>query len=262
MSLLSSLKNFDIDRNPNPVVVLRVQTSERNEELPFHVHRKGQLILTLHGGVTCLAPEAYWMVPSNCAAWIPPGLLHSNRVTHNAEVLFLYLEPDVPGMPRKCCTLYISTMLREMMQHFESFPQDYANTSYPARFAQVMLYELSRMPVERLSLPVSDNIKIRTLADNLMNNPCDRSSPEIWARKQAMSRRTFERFILKETGMTFGRWRQQLQLLVAIRLLVTGASVQNTAYELGYSSVTAFITMFKKMLGTTPGRYLNSDDRQ
>ncbi|EBU1124678.1 AraC family transcriptional regulator [Salmonella enterica subsp. enterica serovar Poona] len=261
MSLLNSLKNFDIDLNPNPVVVLRVQSRERDEELPFHVHRKGQLILTLHGGVTCLAPDAYWMVPAKCAAWIPPGQLHSNRVTHNAEVLFLYLEPDVPGMPEKCCTLHISTMLCEMMQHFETFPQNYTSSSYPARFAQIILYELSRMPVERLSLPVSDNVKIRALADRLMNNPGDRSSPEVWAGKQAMSRRTFERFILKETGMTFGRWRQQLQLLVAIRLLVTGTSVQNTAHELGYSSVTAFITMFKKMLGTTPGRYLGSNSK-
>lgn len=259
MSLLNSLKNFDLDLNPNPVVALRVQSAEKDEELPFHVHRKGQLILTLQGGVTCLAPDAYWMVPANCAAWIPPGLPHSNRVTTNAEVLFLYLEPDVPGMPEECCTLHISAMLREMMQHFESFAQDYANTSHAAQFARVMLFELSQMPVERLSLPISDNLKIRTLADSLMSNPGDRSSLEVWAGRLAMSKRTFERFILKETGMTFGRWRQQLQLLVAIHLLVTGTSVQNTAYELGYDSVTAFITMFKKMLGTTPGRYLNDD---
>lgn len=261
MSLLNSLKNFDIDLNTNPVVALRVQSAEKDEELPVHVHRKGQLILTLHGGVTCLAPDAYWMVPANCAAWIPPNLPHSNKVTNNAEVLFLYLEPNIPGMPEECCTLHISTMLREMMQHFESFPQDYTHTSHAARFAQVMLYELTRMPVERLSLPISDNLKIRTLADSLMNNPGDRSSLEVWAGRFAMSKRTFERFVLKETGMTFGRWRQQLQVLVAIRLLVTGTSVQNTAYELGYESVTAFITMFKKMLGTTPGRYLNIDEK-
>lgn len=258
MSLSKSLKNFDIDLNTNPVVAMKVQSGDSDEELPFHVHRKGQLILTLHGGVTCLAPNAYWMVPANCAAWIPAGQPHSNRVTNNAEVLFLYIEPNVPGMPQECCTLQISPMLREMMKHFESFAQDYPSTSYSAQFAQVMLHELTLMPVERLSLPISDNAKIRQLADSLMNYPGDRSSLEIWAGRLAMSKRTFERFVLKETGMTFGRWRQQLQLLVAIRLLVTGTSVQNTAFELGYDSVTAFITMFKKMLGTTPGRYLEN----
>ncbi|TCV96783.1 AraC family transcriptional regulator [Biostraticola tofi] len=257
MSLLSSLQNFDIDLNPNPVVALKVPSTENQEDVPFHVHRKGQLILTLQGGVTCLAPHAYWMVPANCAAWMPAGVPHSNRVTANAHVLFLYIEPDVPGLPQECCTLNISVMLREMIKHFADFPQDYAKKTYYADFAQIMLHELSLMPVERLSLPISDNSKIRTLADSLMENPGDRSSLDRWANRLAMSKRTFERFIKKETGMTFGRWRQQLHLLVAIRLLVTGSSVQTTAYELGYDSVTAFITMFKKALGKTPGRFLD-----
>ncbi len=257
MSLLSSLQNFDIDLNPNPVVALKVPSTENQEDVPFHIHRKGQLILTLQGGVTCLAPHAYWMVPANCAAWMPAGVPHSNRVTANAHVLFLYIEPDVPGLPQECCTLNISVMLREMIKHFADFPQDYAKKTYYADFAQIMLYELSLMPVERLSLPISDNSKIRMLADSLMENPGDRSSLDRWANRLAMSKRTFERFIKKETGMTFGRWRQQLHLLVAIRLLVTGSSVQTTAYELGYDSVTAFITMFKKALGKTPGRFLD-----
>lgn len=260
MSILKSLENFSIDENYNSVVAMRVQSSEKSEELPFHVHRKGQLILTLMGGVTCLAPDAYWMVPPNCAVWIPPSVKHSNKVTNNAEVLFLYLEPNVSGMPDKCCTLHISSLLREMMIHFEKFEQHYDDLSYPAQFAQILIHELTLMPVEQLNLPVSENLKLRALADDLMNNLTDRSSLDLWAKKYAMSKRTFERFIHKETGMTFGRWRQRLQVLVAIRLLVTGVSVQNTAFELGYDSVTAFITMFKKVIGTTPGRYLQKND--
>lgn len=256
MSLSNSLKNYDLDLNTNPVVAMKVQSEDGEGELPFHSHRKGQLILTLHGGVTCLAPSAFWMVPANCAAWIPAGQAHSNRVTNNAKVLFLFIEPDVQGMPQECCTLQISLMLREMMKHFVNFDQDYSRSSYIAQFAQVLLHELTLMPIERLSLPVSENAKIRQLADSLMSNPGDRSSLDVWAARLAMSKRTFERFVLRETGMTFGRWRQQLQLLIAIRLLVTGNSVQSIAYELGYESVTAFITMFKKVIGTTPGRYL------
>jgi AraC-like DNA-binding protein len=37
--------------------------------------------------------------------------------------------------------------------------------------------------------------------------------------------------------------------------LASGASVQAVAGELGYESVNAFITMFKKALGTTPAQY-------
>ncbi len=41
-------------------------------------------------------------------------------------------------------------------------------------------------------------------------------------------------------------------------MLVDGMNVQQVAQGLGYDSTTAFITMFKKGLGQTPGRYLES----
>lgn len=43
---------------------------------------------------------------------------------------------------------------------------------------------------------------------------------------------------------------------MAIQQLTEGASVEKTAWDLGYESVTAFITMFKKAVGTSPGRYV------
>ncbi len=62
----------------------------------------------------------------------------------------------------------------------------------------------------------------------------------------------------RETGLSFRRWRHQLQLILALQLLIRGQTVQQTAQALGYDSTTAFITMFKKGLGQTPGRYHGS----
>ena len=55
--------------------------------------------------------------------------------------------------------------------------------------------------------------------------------------------------------MTFGRWRQQVRLLRALRLLAEGASVTAAALDVGYDSTSAFIAMFKRTLGKTPRRY-------
>ncbi|MNI73494.1 HTH-type transcriptional repressor of iron proteins A [compost metagenome] len=71
-----------------------------------------------------------------------------------------------------------------------------------------------------------------------------------------MSERNLARLVVKETGLSFRRWRQQLQLILALQALVDGRNVQQVAHMLGYDSTTAFITMFKKGLGQTPGRYL------
>ncbi len=55
--------------------------------------------------------------------------------------------------------------------------------------------------------------------------------------------------------MTFGKWRQQLRLLHALQRLAAGEKVIGAALEAGYGSTSAFISMFRKQLGTTPTRY-------
>jgi AraC-like DNA-binding protein len=79
-----------------------------------------------------------------------------------------------------------------------------------------------------------------------------------WASRFAMSERNLARLVVKETGLNFRRWRHQLQLILALQMLVRGLAVQQVALALGYDSTTAFITMFRKGLGQTPGRYLAS----
>jgi AraC-like DNA-binding protein len=64
-----------------------------------------------------------------------------------------------------------------------------------------------------------------------------------------------ERLFQEETGMTLGKWRQQLRLMQAMRLLGEGAKVTHAALEAGYSTPSAFIAAFRKSLGTTPAAY-------
>ena len=55
--------------------------------------------------------------------------------------------------------------------------------------------------------------------------------------------------------MSFGRWRRQARLLQALRRVAEGASVSSVALDVGYESTSSFIAMFRRTLGTTPGRY-------
>ena len=43
-------------------------------------------------------------------------------------------------------------------------------------------------------------------------------------------------------------------MIHALRLLASGESVTSVALDVGYSSTSAFIAMFKRELGTTPRR--------
>jgi AraC-like DNA-binding protein len=111
------------------------------------------------------------------------------------------------------------------------------------------------MPMQGLDLPASSHPKIAAITAALMAEPSDRRTLVDWATHVAMSERSLKRLMVQETGLTFGRWRRQLHLVIALRELASGATVQRVSSDLGYESPTAFIVMFKKALGTTPTRY-------
>jgi AraC-like DNA-binding protein/quercetin dioxygenase-like cupin family protein len=253
--------DFDLDKSDQPAVALRLLFEEHEAEIPVHRHHKSQLVLALRGAVTCQVANTLWIVPPQCGMWIPGGIPHSNRATSNAQLCYLFVEPDSVVMPRHCCTPSITPMVREMILHLADASQDYETGSRTDRFARVLLDELASMPTERLSLPVSDHPKILAITDVLRAHPADRSTIAQWAKRLAMSESSLARLVVAETGLSFGRWRQQLHMLIAIRELASGVSVQQVSTILGYESVTAFITMFKKALGKPPAKYMSSVER-
>ena len=71
-----------------------------------------------------------------------------------------------------------------------------------------------------------------------------------------MSRRSFTRAFLRETGLSLSVWRRQATLFAALPRLADGVPVTTVALDLGYDSVPAFTTMFRRMLGASPRRYM------
>ncbi|WP_363501768.1 AraC family transcriptional regulator [Burkholderia sp. LMU1-1-1.1] len=220
-----------------------------------HQHRQGQLIFALHGAVTCRAKNRVWIAPPDCGVWIPGGVPHSNEVTPNAQLTFLFVEPGAAALPTECCTLSVSPMLREMMLRIAELSGSDARDAHADRLVRVMLDELALMPREGLELHISDHPKIALIAAALLADPSDRRTLGQWAKHVAVSERSLKRLMVQQTGLSFGRWRRQLYLVIALRELAGGATVQQVAGDLGYESTTAFIIMFRKALGSTPSRY-------
>lgn len=246
---------FDPDATLCPAVARHLDFIDYEAEVPVHTHRKGQLIITLYGAVICRAGNDIWIVPPNCAVWIPGGIPHSANVTWNAHLNYLFIEPGAAALPERCCTLAISPLIKELVGRLACEDIGYPPDSHAARLTRVTLDELVSMPQQKLSLPISSHPKIRAMADALVSHPEDRSTFNAWAKRLALSERSLARLMVRETGLTFGRWRQQLHLIIALQELASGISVQNVASKLGYESVNAFITMFRKTMGSTPAHY-------
>jgi AraC-like DNA-binding protein len=90
----------------------------------------------------------------------------------------------------------------------------------------------------------------------LRADPADNAPLVIWAKRIGMSERTMTRLLRDEIGMSFGRWRRQLHVVLALQFLSQGKTVQAIALELGYESASGFVTMFRKAVGKPPAKFI------
>lgn len=246
------------DDVPRPVVTFGIVTTElAGLELDFHRHAKGQIMFVQRGALSCEVEGGLWIVPPRSAIWIPGGALHAIKATGGFEGYSAFVAAEVSqGLPDACCTVSVTPLLRELLVRAAALPALYEENGVNTRLAGVLLDELATAQVEDLHLPMPADPRLRRIAGEMLQSPAERGTLLSWARRAGMSDRTLERLIGRETGMSFGRWRQQLGVVLAVKWLAGGASIQTVSADLGYESVPSFVTMFRKALGTSPGRYM------
>jgi AraC-like DNA-binding protein len=134
-------------------------------------------------------------------------------------------------------------------------PLDQPFDEAATRLVQVLLDRLSALPAAPLGLNWPRDARIQRIADALSTNPAQSAVLEELAASAGVTARTAARLFVKETGQTFGQWRQQLRMLVALEHLGAGVSVTQVAFEIGYNDVSSFIAVFRDAFGDTPARY-------
>jgi AraC-like DNA-binding protein len=231
--------------------------------IPPHSHDWHQLLYAFEGVMTIHTSSGSWVVPPHRAAWIPANVVHSVQMSGAVSMRTLYLLPGLSkGLPRACCTVNIPALLRELI--LEAVARRTLQRGIPseARLIGVMLDQINALPAAPLQLPMPRDARATKVAELLQANPAEPASLEQISRKVGASPRTIERLFRSETNMGFRKWRQRLRLLHALRLLAAGEPVTNVALESGYDSTSAFISMFRRELGTTPSRYHDRAQRE
>lgn len=247
----------NIDSLSQAVVAVAATSLARDWENGRHQHHKAQLIYSVRGVLTCEVEDGVWIVPPQCAVWIPGDLPHSARGAGQTECYCLFVEPDAArGLPKVCCTVAVSPLLRELLLKAADFPEQYAVGGKEERLIATLLDQLVEAPVQDLHLPMPRDARLRRLAELLLIDPADKTTKGVWAARVGMSERSMSRLLQNEVGMGFGRWRRQLHVILALQRLAKGESVQTVALDLGYGSASGFVTMFRKAMGKPPGRYL------
>ena len=241
------------DDEDGPLVITRAGTVAANTDA--HSHGSGQLIACARGVLSVGTALGHWTVPARHGIWLPPHHVHSARPVGAFTGFSLYVRRAACSrLPAQPCTLAINPLLWEAAWRSAAWgtgPLDDAQ----ARLAAVIVDELAALPAQPLGLPLPQDVRLRRIAEAVLESPADRRGLVEWAALGGLSSRSLSRRWVDETSLSFTAWQQRARLLAALERLACGASVTTAALDAGYGSASAFITLFKRSFGRTPAAY-------
>ena len=221
-----------------------------------HTHEWGHLNYALHGTLQMDTPDLHMLSPPQYGVWIPPRVEHSAYARHAVVYRSVYLAPEhCARLPAQACSLRIGPIIKAILGDFTERDLHVPEDQTDLRLAQVLVDQLAKAPVERCYLPLATSPALATVLDSLQNDPGDHRTLAEWAATVHVTERSLARMCQRELGMTLGDWRQRLRFLRAIDALEARTSVQEIAFDLGYSTASAFIAMFHRQAGCTPEQY-------
>lgn len=238
----------------DPILALR-RTYRAEHRVPLHSHSRTQIWCAHEGVVVVSTTEGRWMIPPGHGLIIPAGLDHSAQTISQVEMQSIYIEKEALTMdgPRVVeITALATCLIAELVDEGSRSTTDHRKMLVRG----LLLDEINRLPDRPLGLPFPGDPRLAALCRDFLKTPAARSEIDDWAMRLGISRRSFTRLFRAETGVSFATWRQQACLFAALPRLTAGDAVTTVALDVGYESIAAFTTMFRRMLGSSPRQYL------
>ncbi|MGD3108817.1 helix-turn-helix domain-containing protein [Streptomyces sp. YGL11-2] len=219
-----------------------------------HRHDVHQVVYAGRGVLSVTTEAGSWVAPATRAIWIPAGIRHEHRaygptVLHGVG-LPVHTNPlhlDHPAV------LAVGPLLRELLI---AYSDPAADPGAPAsrRLLAVLVDRLRQAPQQPLHLPTATDPRLAAVCAIFRNDPADPRPLAALGAEAGASARTLTRLFHAEMGMTFPQWRTQLRLHHALLLLADDVPVTAVAHRCGWSSASAFIDVFRRAFGHTPGQ--------
>lgn len=223
----------------------------RAEPIPWPASDWVKLVYSLEGSLMVSSGREVHLLTTNRALLLPAGQRHPARTLGPAKVRSLYFAPSVTLAHRQGI-VQVRPFLRELIG--EACRAGPLRSSEPlaSALALLLVSELASAPSSPTSIPMPRTDWLLAWAESFFEDPSVGPCG-------LCSRRTLERRMLAETGLTLGQWQSQARALRGLRSLAAGSSVQESALAAGFETASGFIQAFRRQFGTTPGRLLREE---
>lgn len=237
-----------------PAAPSRTQRLASGQAISAHWHDDHQIVYARRGVLTIETDAGSWVTPATRAIWIPSGTVHAHRAHGVAQLHLIGLSAEDDPLNLDWPTvLSVGPLLRELIVAYTDPPLD--ETPARARLREVLLDRLRISPQEPLHLPSPAEPRLAAVCALLRAAPDDNRTLAELGREVGAGERTLSRLFKAELGMTFPQWRTQLRLHHALVLLAERMPVTTVARRCGWASASAFIDVFRRSFGHTPGAH-------
>lgn len=199
-----------------------------------------------------------WIAPASRAIWVPAGAVHEHRAYGETDLHTVGLPTtENPLVLTAPAVLAVGPLLRELIITYST--DSTVDGAERARLRAVLLDQLRRSREQPIRLPTPRDPRLAAACALLAADPADSRSLAALGAQVGASERTLSRLFHTELRMTFPQWRTQLRLHQALILLAEGAPVTAVAHGCGWASASAFINVFRRTFGYTPGQAARID---
>ena len=239
----------------NPITVVS-RAIAVNSVVSKHRHSWGQFVYA-HSGVLAVSTSSNrYIVPPEQGVWLLPEVEHEVTALSNVQLTSFYFDVTLlDELPIECCVLKVNEFLRALIKEADTIENNYQWHSTDGRLLHLILDRLTMAPTEVLQLPYPKDHRLLALLSKIQMAPENNNNLAEWGEIVGASARTLSRLFKKETGLSYSKWRQRLNIQIAITQLSLGKSITSISLHLGYESLSSFIYMFRTETGMTPKVY-------
>jgi len=225
--------------------------------VPRHAHRRTQLLCVFSGVVLVETERGRFMIPPGHALLIPPQFPHAVEMLSDVAMKSIYVTPTKDKLVNdRPLVLEVTDLARSLLIEAIRLQAEMVENRKAELVQTLLIEEILELEQRPLGLPFPTDRRLASLCRDFVAAPSPNARLDHWAERLAMSRRTFTRFFREQTGISFVTWRQQASVFACLPRLAEGVAVTEVALEAGYENASAFTTMFRRVLGTTPRSYM------
>src|SRR5215469_5995231 len=109
---------FDRSRDRASHITTLTYDYPAGQIVPLHFHDRDQVVYASRGVMTIRTGAGTWVVPTHRAVWIPAAVPHTITMSGVVAMRTLYLKLKLARvLPRNCCVINVSPLLRELILH-------------------------------------------------------------------------------------------------------------------------------------------------